>query len=264
MQKEIGRQTEMLRSVEELPEQLLTGRQSYFSALTLDPAPLSPRQIPQDDPRRQVNNPRQASFFRPPVPPHLAMPPRRYGSVGTANANSSPGSLRPQVPTPAQPVQHPLASVSSPPAHLPRRHTSADIRLHGWQGPGGSPFGSGQSSTQWPSSPNRTPNANDNHQQVRDVLEQYQIPGPRASFSSRQTTPPLTNDNTPSTTSAESSWSFAGSKFPAKTTDTPGPPTRRSSMASNVHSLLNPAETAERDEEDVEAMNEDRKRKRLQ
>src|SRR5439155_207127 len=124
MQKEIGRQTEILRSLEELPEQLLTGRQSYFSALTLDSAPLSPRQIPQDDPRRQVNNPRHANFFRPPVPPHLGMPPRRYGSVGTANANSSPGPLRPQAPAPAHPAQHPLASVSSPPpTHLPRRHT---------------------------------------------------------------------------------------------------------------------------------------------
>ncbi len=34
-------------------------------------------------------------------------------------------------------------------------------------------------------------------------------------------------------------------------------------MASNVHSLLNPAETAERDEEDPLGMVEDRKRKRL-
>ncbi|KAH0542196.1 hypothetical protein FGG08_003417 [Glutinoglossum americanum] len=265
MQKEIVRQIEMLRSVEELPEQLLTGRPSCFSGLTLDSAPLSPRQIPLDDPRRQISHPRQANFFRPPVPPHLAMPPRRYGSVGTGNAGSSPGSLRPQVPAPTQPTQqHPLASVSSPPAHLPRRHTSADIRsTHGWQAPGSSPFGSGQS-TQWPSSPNRTPNANDNHQQVRDVLAQYEIQGPRTSFGSRQTTPPLTSDTTQSNTSGESGWSFAGSKFPSKTTDTPGPPTRRSSMASNVHSLLNPAETAERDDEDGEALNDDRKRKRLQ
>ncbi|KAH0558746.1 hypothetical protein GP486_004608 [Trichoglossum hirsutum] len=263
MQKEISRQTEMLRSLEEPPEQLLSGRQSYFSTtLTLD-APLSPRQIPQDDPRR-TNNARQTNVFRAPVPPHLAMPPRRYGSVGTANANSSPGSLRPQAPAPTQPSQHPLASVSSPPTHLPRRHTSADIRLQGWQAPGGSPFGSGQCSTQWPSSPSRTPNASDNHQQVRDVLAQYEIQGPRASFSSRQTTPPLTSDTTQSTTSAESGWSLSGAKFPAKTTDTPGPPTRRSSMASNVHSLLNPAETAEKDEEDAEATNEDRKRKRIQ
>ncbi|KAI9867080.1 MAG: hypothetical protein M1813_000478 [Trichoglossum hirsutum] len=264
MQKDISRQTEMLRSLEELPEQLLTGRQSFLSALTIESAPpLSPRQIPQDDPRR-ANNTRQTNIFRPPVHPHINATSRRYGSVGTANANSSLGSLRPQAPGPAQPTQHPLASVSSPPTHLPRRHTSADIRLHGWQGLGGSPFGSGQCSTQWPSSPNRTPNASDNHQQVRDVLAQYEIQGPRASFSSRQTTPPLTSDTTQSTTSAESSWSFSGTKFPAKTTDTPGPPTRRSSMASNVHSLLNPAETAERDEEDAETTNEDRKRKRLQ
>ncbi|EEP77762.1 predicted protein [Uncinocarpus reesii 1704] len=42
------------------------------------------------------------------------------------------------------------------------------------------------------------------------------------------------------------------------------PATRRSSMASNVHSLLNPAETRERAEEEEAAAIEDRKRQRLQ
>lgn len=41
-----------------------------------------------------------------------------------------------------------------------------------------------------------------------------------------------------------------------------GPPTRRSSLASNLHSLLNPAETAERDDEDD--FEDVRKRKRIQ
>jgi hypothetical protein len=41
------------------------------------------------------------------------------------------------------------------------------------------------------------------------------------------------------------------------------PATRRSSMASNVHSLLNPTDTSERPEEDDQIL-EDRKRKRLQ
>lgn len=47
------------------------------------------------------------------------------------------------------------------------------------------------------------------------------------------------------------------------------PATRRSSMASNVHSLLNPAETAEREGEDEDrdagggGGGEERKRKRL-
>lgn len=35
-------------------------------------------------------------------------------------------------------------------------------------------------------------------------------------------------------------------------------------MASNVHSLLNPAETAERDDEDGVGPGDERKRKRLQ
>jgi hypothetical protein len=94
-------------------------------------------------------------------------------------------------------------------------------------------------------------------------LEQYQLPrGPRQQ-TSRQGTPPSTNDNTPSTLSAaDSSWSLPGARYPFKGIDTPGPPTRRSSMASNVHSLLNPAETAERADEDDP--DEARKRKRVQ
>lgn len=102
----------------------------------------------------------------------------------------------------------------------------------------------------------------DSPQHVRDVLAQYEI---RPSSGSRQTTPPLTSDTTPSTTSAESAWSFGGggSKFGSKATDTSAAGTRRSSMASNVHSLLNPAETAETADED-DAMNDDRKRKRVQ
>jgi hypothetical protein len=70
------------------------------------------------------------------------------------------------------------------------------------------------------------------------------------------------NDNTPSTLSADSGWTLPGARYPFKGIDTPGPPTRRSSMASNVHSLLNPAETAERTDEDEP--DDARKRKRLQ
>ncbi|KAI9828938.1 MAG: hypothetical protein M1819_006437 [Sarea resinae] len=243
----------------------LTG---FIMALVPDPenqmhrdAPLSPRQIAQDDPRRQsmLGPPRQ-NLFRPPVPSHLAISPRRYGSIGTAN--SSPNSARSHVPPPPPPPpQHSLASVTSPAANLSRRHTSADIRLHGWQAaPGGSPFGSGQSSTQWPSSPNRTPNPGD--QQLRDALAQYEIRNSRP-HGSRQATPPLTSDTTPSNLSVESGWSFGGPRYSLKPTDTPGPPTRRSSMASNVHSLLNPAETAERADED-DPISDDRKRKRMQ
>jgi len=263
MHKEIGRQNEMIRALEDTQESLLSGRQPYFSNITLDPAPLSPRQVAQDDQRRPslLGGAPRPSFFRPPVPSYLTSSPRRYGSIGSANPSSS--YQRPAAPPPHQPSQHPLASASSPPGpNLGRRHTSADIRLPGWPGHGAaSPLASGQSSAHWPSSPNQTPSHGDQH--VRDVLAQYEMGGSRASYASRQPTPPLTSDTTPSTLSAESGWSFGGSKILTKALDISAPATRRSSMASNVHSLLNPAETAERVDVD-ESMGEDRKRKRVQ
>ena len=53
---------------------------------------------------------------------------------------------------------------------------------------------------------------------------------------------------------------------PFKPQESAGPPpvVRRSSMASTVHSLLNPAETAERTEPEDGGSTEDRKRKRVQ
>lgn len=248
----------MIRALEEPHEPLLSGRQPYFSNITLDP-PISPRQVAQDDTRRHslLSAPR-ANFFRPPVPSYLSSP-RRYGSIG--GPNPIPNYHRPAHPQ-LPPSQHPLASASSPPGpNLGRRHTSADIRLPGWPGHGtASPLASGQSSGHWPSSPNQNNSHGDQH--VRDVLAQYEMGGSRASFASRQPTPPLTSDTTPSTLSAESGWSFPGSKFPSRSLDISAPATRRSSMASNVHSLLNPAETAASRDVD-EPMSEDRKRKRL-
>lgn len=111
--------------------------------------------------------------------------------------------------------------------------------------------------------PNHVANASDQH--IRDSLASYEFGAPRkqtTTTSSNQTTPPLTSDTTTSTLSVESTWSLGGSKFPgARHLDWSAPQTRRSSMASNVHSLLNPAETVERDEE--EALADDRKRKRI-
>lgn len=283
MQRDIARQTEMLRTIEE-PHEPVSARQTYFMQIDSSNAPpLSPRQMPQDnvaDQRRGslAANSRQAPF-RPPVPAHIAISPRRYGSIGTGNYSPSsaraPANHQPPPPPPPS-IQHPggnlgvgLARGSSPPYNLYRRHTSADIRTHGWQPqpppqpPSHSPYASGHNSSHWPSSPHRTP-IGGGDQQLRDALEQYQLPrGPRQqSHSSRQGTPPLTNDTTPSTLSADSSWSLPGARFSFKGIDTPGPPTRRSSMASNVHSLLNPAETAERADEDDP--DEARKRKRMQ
>lgn len=278
MQKDVVRHTEMLRGLDDPPEPL-SARQTYFMQIENNNAPpLSPRQMPHDnvnDQRRGslAGNHRQAPF-RPPVPAHIATSPRRYGSIGTGNY--SPSSARPPVahqppPPPPPSIQHPggnlgtgLASGSSPPYNLYRRHTSADIRTHGWQPqppPSHSPYASGHNSTQWPSSPHRTP-IGGGDQQLRDVLESYQLPRNPRHQSSRQGTPPLTSDTTPSTLSADSGWALPGARYPFKGIDTPGPPTRRSSMASNVHSLLNPAETAERADEDDP--DDARKRKRMQ
>ncbi|KAK2760317.1 hypothetical protein FQN54_002385 [Arachnomyces sp. PD_36] len=266
MQKDVTRQLESMRALENPHDLLLSaGRQPpYFANMSIDPnPPLSPRQMPQDESRRpSMVDATKGNMIKPPVPQHLsAASPRRYGSIG-ATSNLSPNYNRPQPPPQPQTVPHPLSSVSSPPGpNLARRHTSADIRQHGWP-PGNSPFASGNSSVQWPSSPHRTPNSSD--QQVRDVLAQYEMGGPkRQQDVSRQGTPPLTADTTPSTLSAESGWMIGGPKFP-RPPDSSLPATRRSSMASNVHSLLNPAETAERADEDDPMAGEDRKRKRLQ
>lgn len=199
-------------------------------------------------------------MIRPPFPAHLAVSPRRYGSIGAAN--NSPNYNRPQPPPvmPPQQMPHPLSTVSPPGPNLGRRHTSADIRQHGWPPPGISQFGN-QAANAWPPSPHRTPTSSD--QQVRDVLAQYEMGGPRRLYpSSRNATPPLHTDVPPPTLNVDGAWSMGGSRFPRQESSLPA--TRRSSMASNVHSLLNPADTAERPDEDHQTMMDDRKRKRLE
>ncbi|KAL9096751.1 MAG: hypothetical protein Q9165_001239 [Trypethelium subeluteriae] len=285
-QRAIAQQIEELRSLEESHDAFLSSRPPIFSVTDTN-ASVSPRQLPQDDSRRPSlfsNSSRPGSSFRMPVPPHIVSP-RRYGSIGTGSGAYSPSPSRghqqtanTHLPPPPPPSQHPLASVSSPPTNLPRRHTSADIRLHGWQGPGSepnpppplprSPFASGQNSTQWPSSPHRPPH-NPGDQELRNALAAYEInKAPRAPIGSRQATPPTEPSQ------VEPSWNLPGARFPSYKTggvgllsagvgpDGSAPPTRRSSMASNVHSLLNPAETAERAEEE-ELGPEEKKRKRV-
>jgi hypothetical protein len=219
MQAEIQRQSEVIRTMEEAPEPPFSASRPYFSNLSLENAPVSPRQIPQDDPRRGPPNPGVASrqnFFKPSVPSYLSLTPRRYGSIGTAQ--SSPSSLRPQAPPPPPPP-HPLASVASPPTNLSRRHTSADIRnVAGWQ-QNSSPFASGPSSSQWPSSPKRTPNANYEDQQIRDSFNSYSLTAAssqnRADIS-RPTTPPFSNGG--STAEYLNSWSWGSSRDKTKQT----------------------------------------------
>lgn len=276
MRTEIARQSDILRSTitsfeDPLPSGPYSGREPYFGPLNDSGAPLSPRQMPAAGDRR----PSQPSLlsepsrgpFRAPVAPHLAISPRRYGSIGSGNSAYSPSSARtPAGPPPPPPIpqQHPLANVTSPPTNLPRRHTSADIRLHGWQGgppsqsTGQSPYASGHNSSQWPSSPHRTPigagpTASDESSQLRNALAAYELP--RATqHSSRQPSPPAPPGPLPSYAGDrdEAGWTLPGARFSFRQgggggLDSSAPPTRRSSMASNVHSLLNP--TAEGNED---------------
>ncbi|KAI9647422.1 Flocculation suppression protein [Ciborinia camelliae] len=249
MQGENQRLIETIRGLEDPNEPTCSSR-PYFSNLSLDNPP-SPRQVPQDDPRRSsfLGVPSRQNFHRPPVPSNLSLNSRRgYGSIGGAGtAQSSPSSLRSQVPPPAPPP-HPLANVTSPPTNLPRRHTSADIRNElGWQA-NSSPFASGQSSSHYPSSPKRTAtHMTNDDQRIRDSFNFYSLAGASQGHNHL------------------SSWSWGGSRDKGLSNifrDNSGPPTRRGSMAH----ILNPAETAERAEEHEEEMlrEEDRKRKRLQ
>ncbi|KAK5731581.1 Flocculation suppression protein [Elasticomyces elasticus] len=287
MRQDISRQFEQLRSLEDQQEPVFTAKQSYFqnSGTPVEPAmPMSPHQRPFDESRRpSLQTIGRPNSFRSFVAPHLQVSPRRYGSIGTANGAYSPTSTRPSnyppPPPPPQPQHqqpHPLSNMASPPpANLARRHTSADIRIQGWNGQqpqsqynhGSSPYASGQSSSAWPSSPRMTANPGD--QQLRDALASYELPrGPH--ISSRQPSPPPSHDSgVPSFGSSfgnyantnDAGWQLPGARYPFKNLETPGGPSRRSSMASNVHSLLNPADTAEREGEDEGP--DERKRKRL-
>jgi hypothetical protein len=134
--------------------------------------------------------------------------------------------------------------------------------VQGWQA-NASPFGSGQSSSQWPSSPKRNATAMNEDQRIRDSFSSYSLTNASSQGrdTSRPTTPPFTNGNTADHLNSWS-WGAARDKTPSGLLkDNSGPPTRRGSMAH----ILNPAETAERDEEHEEDLREeDRKRKRLQ
>jgi hypothetical protein len=264
MQAEIQRQVDIVRSFDEpQPEPPFSGSRPYFAALSLDNPPVSPRQLAQDDPRRAMGGPApRNNFYRPSVQSHLSITtPRRYGSIGASTSQSSPSSRRPQNP-PQPPPPHPLQqSMSSPP--MGRRHTSADIRIP-WQTNQRSPFASGHSSAAYPSSPKRGPVISED-QHIRDSFSNYSLTNATQNRSDRSrptTPPPFTNGNT---IDHLNQFSFSGGPRdrgpPGMHRDDSGPPTRRGSMAH----ILNPAETAEREEEHEEEMREeDRKRKRMQ
>jgi hypothetical protein len=313
MQKEIARQLEIVRSLDSPHDALLSGRQPYFSGISLDAyPPLSPRHAPFDESRRssvQMLEPLPVSIGQGYVgrPSNLPSSPRSYGITNhpPTHNNTSPDSTFNRPPLPAQRPSIASAIPHDDAPNLARRHTSADIRQHGWppnlpllpQIPHNlnasanvSPYVSvNNSSSVWPSLPHRTttssntgtnaPPLND-HQHIRDHLAGYEInpssnPSRRQPLSqSRHTTPPpLPGHESVSSTehvglSLSGGSGIPGPKFPRLGPDLhSAPATRRSSMASNVHSLLNPAETAEREDEDEDGGagvgGEERKRRRV-
>ncbi|KAJ3462545.1 hypothetical protein MRS44_007331 [Fusarium solani] len=266
LQGEIQRQADMLRTIDEPPQEPpYAGRQQYFAAV--ENAPVSPRQLAQDDQRRGPNltvpQARGQNFYRPPVPSNLSVSTRRpYGSIsGSSTTQSSP--LR-TVPPPPPPAPHPLSNVETAPGpgSLARRHTAADIRAHGWQ-PTPSPFGSGAPSSNWPPSPNRVAPED---QRIRDSLSTYSLQAASQPHShSRPTTPPgpfANGGGAGADTFGSWSWNSAGRENKnLAIKDHSAPPTRRGSMAH----ILNPSDTAERSDEDEDPRgDDDRKRKRMQ
>lgn len=313
MQHDIGRQVDNLRNLDNNAQ--LDNRSAYSLNSHIDNSTsLSPSQTPQDDSRRgSLLGGRRSSLFHPVLPHHTVSSPQRYKSISTADVPPSlRGLVPPDLPPPAAPAfsqqQHHLASVSVDlsTSFLGRRHTSADVHSQMWQPTEPStaikhsPFTSGNSSVQWPSSPHQIPLPNVGDQQLRDTLARYQLSGSARSLpslshrssgqpihaqGSRHHSPPshgetdtLSGAGRPTNTSPDSGWGLPGARIPLKdvfkTTgigvdifgSSSGPPTRRSSMASNVHNLLNPAETAETEEEnvvDASGTDELRKRRRV-
>lgn len=323
MQGEIQRQADIIRSLEETNEPPFSSSRQYFSQI--DNAPVSPRQLPQDDPRRAGGGSGLAvpgggstrltnNHYRPPVPSNLSISTRRpYGSIGASTTPGpstpaippSPSTLRPQQTPhaghhlgvhqqqPLPSIHHPghsLAVEPPPSLSLARRHTSADIRAHGWggQGSGSSLFGpSGgssaaappipplpPSSAQWPPP---SPSSRAEDQRIRDSLSSYSLQAATTSSHSRPASPPpppFTNGNGSSHHHSSSvtnggdaggnpfgSWSWSNGNSNKNLTvkaELSAPPTRRGSMAH----ILNPADTAESSAED-ERGDDDRKRKRL-
>lgn len=268
LQIEVQRQMEIFRSLEEPHEPLFASTRPYFA--NIENAPVSPRQLPQDDPRRSnlaVPQPRGPNYYhdhRPAVPSGLSVSTRRpYGSIGgNSTGQSSPSSNRAPAPPPP-PGPHHLSNPDLHPGALGRRHTSADIRAHGWQPQPPPPF-SGPPSSQWPSSPSRLPPPPES-QHLRDTFSHYSLQ-PSSQPHSRPATPPappFSNGNPPAADTFNN-WSWNSANRENKNLsvrDHSAPPTRRGSMAH----ILNPTDTAEREDEDMDPRgDDDRKRKRLQ
>ena len=253
--KDLLRHAEILQRVDEGHDSLMSGR-PYFSNLSIEAGSLSPRQRAQDERRGSFQALPAKGLFRTPAPPHLAISPRRFGSIGTQGQSPSHRGPLP-VQQPGLHTPHPLASVE-PNLSLARRHTSADIRdTTGWPPqPGAVPSeGLPTSSTpNWPPSPQpSTPIQGD--PSIQSVLASYTLGAPRQPASeshSRQASPPAPEFTAP----GENGFNFKTPNYGARLYDGSVPPTRRGSIAH----LLNMNDGVELHDDDG---NDDRKRKRM-
>ncbi|KAJ4158048.1 uncharacterized protein LMH87_008595 [Akanthomyces muscarius] len=263
LQNEVQRQAEFMRTFEEPPEQSFPGSRSYLG--NVDNAPVSPRQLPQDDGRRAapgIAQMRGQPSYRPLVSSNLTSGSRRFGSIGGSSPNQS-SPLRNAAPAPP-PAPHLLSANEPPGMGMGRRHTAADIRAHGWQA-GPPPYpSSNPPSAPWPSSPNRVPPED---QRIRESLSTYSLQGASHGHSrSRPTTPPPPTAN--GTTNGHDTfggwgWNSTSSRDGRGPLfkDSSAPPTRRGSMAH----ILNPSNAENRSDEDDDVRgDDDRKRKRMQ
>ncbi len=231
MQQEIQRQTDLVRNIDEPFEPSFTGFRPYFSTLSLDGSsgapPISPRQYAQDDQRRQALGSQRSGGFRPTVPSHLSITPRRYGSIGAQGgintSTTSPSSLRYQVNAPSPEGPRPPLNLGSlaPPMgpNLARRHTSADIRIQPWpNGAHASQYGNegqpSQPQRQWPPqppSPTRLAPQDAEGNRIRESFSNYSFGSAKMSqptISSRPSTPPYGGSG--GNTSAPQ-WNWGGS-----------------------------------------------------
>jgi hypothetical protein len=331
MQGDISRQLESMRHVENghpmEPPNLFHRPSVAQTHLDNNVLPLSPLELAQDDGRRPSFAQRPI-FTRPSMPQRSTTETNRRFEPMANGRMSSP--LRPTLIDPSEGRTNRIPSIAEiapsddllhPNAHLsppgfPRRHTFADIRPQpqAWpssehlnlpqhnhhhqqqQQQGVSPYASGQSSSNFPSSPNYPPpngNPVGEQQRLQDSLARYQMPAPHAPQRNSNTPPVMgsttlpalngiveapsnsyasghasTNGNHNSTTPysqpqpqpshPQSSW--GPPRLPFKDVFASNEPqTRRSSMAH----LLNPADTAERSDEDDVGPDELRKRKRM-
>lgn len=250
MQKEIEKHTRLLEEPQELP---LRDGPSFIPTLNLDNSALSPRQRPVDDDSRRQRPSVQTSYFRPVVSSPLNLSQRRLGSIGGPNSGPS-SSLHPSHIQPMdRPQRRPLSGLQPPPSQMSRRHTSADIRLQGWNPPGSSPF-SQPANTQWGNSTSSRSRPPEKMNKTSQMFANYEIEqGTSPNSKSSQFLTPASRRSPPSSffdhanSIPESTWSFATATKSSNNMsklDPPPPPmdSRRSSVvSSSVHALLNPS-----------------------